>query len=79
MMRRTYDAICLSCKHFRPVDAFRGKCRVDRLTVDPSAYPLMKHQDCCEYWKDAGQQYFIRVGWVKSLKQSEEGQETAEG
>jgi len=73
MSRRTYDKICLSCRHFRPVDAHRGKCRVDRSTIEASDYPLMAHRDSCESWKDAGQQYFIRVGWVKSMKESEEG------
>ncbi len=72
MARRTYDKICLSCKHFRPVDAVSGKCRVDRSTTAASVYPLMEHRDSCESWQDAGQQYYIRVGWVKNLKESEE-------
>lgn len=72
MARRTYDKICLSCKHFRPVDTVSGKCRVERSTTDASAYPLMKHRDSCASWKDAGQQYYIRVGWVKNLQESEE-------
>jgi hypothetical protein len=72
MTRKTYDKICLSCKHFRPVDALRGKCRVDRAVIAASAYPLMLHQDSCVSWKDAGQQYYIRVGWVKNLTEAEE-------
>jgi len=73
MPKRTYDKSCLSCRYFRPVDAIRGKCRVDRSSIEASAYPLMKHRDCCISWEDAGQQYYIRVGWVKSLQGSEEG------
>lgn len=72
MSRKTYDKICLSCKHFRPVDTLSGKCRVDRATIDASAYPLMRHRDSCASWKDAGQQYYIRVGWVKNSKESEQ-------
>lgn len=72
MAIRTYEKICLSCRHFRPVDRVSGICRVDRSTIDASAYPLMKHRDSCEYWKDAGQQYYIRVGWVNNLKETAE-------
>lgn len=28
----------------------------------------MKHDDLCERWKDSGQQYYIRVGWLKNAK-----------
>ncbi len=72
MNRKTYAKICLSCKHFRPIDTLSGKCRVDRSTLPASDYPLMGHQDSCAAWKDAGQQYYIRVGWVKNLRDSEQ-------
>ena len=57
---------CLSCKYFRPEDQFTGRCRVDKDHIDPDRYPIMKHDDLCERWENAGQQYFIRVGWLKN-------------
>ena len=57
---------CLSCKFFRPEDQFTGRCRVDKGRVDHNKYPMMKHDDLCDRWEDAGQQYFIRVGWIKN-------------
>ncbi len=66
MVMKKKDKICLGCKHFRPTTESKGKCRVDRATIDQSAYPEMRHDDSCSSWLDAGQQYFIRLGWVKS-------------
>ncbi len=57
---------CLSCKNYRPVDELSGRCRVDRATTTLKDYPVMKHDDSCERWLDAGQQYYIRVGWLKA-------------
>ena len=62
---------CLSCKWFRPEDQFTGRCRVEKGRVDHKKYPIMKHDDCCEQWKDAGQQYFIRLGWVNNQKSNQ--------
>jgi len=59
---------CLNCKKYHPLDEESGRCRVDRNKVEPSNYPVMKHEDLCERWQDAGQQYFIRIGWLKKLK-----------
>lgn len=59
---------CLNCKTFRLEDTQSGVCRVDK-TVEK--YPMKSIKDCCEKWVDAGQQYYIRVGWIK--KTSEKG------
>ena len=75
MAIRKLKRVCLSCKHYRPKDESRGKCRVGKGKVDPSDYPVMNHEDGCNLWKDAGQQYHIRVGWVRNLKnRKEEGE-----
>lgn len=60
---------CLSCKFYRPDDEVTGRCRVDKGSVDHRPYPIMKHEDICDKWMDAGQNYYIRVGWVKSVKE----------
>ena len=59
---------CLSCKHYRPADAAGGRCRLNRGKIDPSAYPIMNHGDCCDSWLDAGQKYHIRIGWIRGLE-----------
>ncbi len=35
----------------------------------------MKHEDVCSRWKNSGQQYYIRVGWLKSVKEKQTGPE----
>lgn len=76
MAIRKFKRACLSCKHYRPTDEVQGKCRVDKGNIDPSVYPVMNHEDGCDLWKDAGQQYHIRVGWIRNLKSRKEGNET---
>jgi hypothetical protein len=29
--------------------------------------PMVKADNCCEQWRDCGQTYFIRLGWLKNL------------
>jgi hypothetical protein len=72
MVLKKSDKICLRCRHYRPVDEFIGRCRLDRGTIEAAAYPEMKHEDSCASWKDAGQQYFIRLGWVKRQRNPED-------
>ena len=54
--------ICLSCRKFRLEDPQSGVCRVDK-SVD--RYPMKRTEDSCDKWEDAGQQYYIRTGWIK--------------
>ena len=75
MAIRTFKRVCLSCKHYRPTHISQGKCRLGRGTIDPSDYPFMNHEDGCESWKDAGQQYHIRVGWIRNMKDRKDGDE----
>lgn len=58
---------CLACTHFRLTDMVVGTCKQDR-TVKPN-YPVKKHEETCGKWQDAGQQYYIRLGWLKNKKQ----------
>jgi hypothetical protein len=57
---------CLSCKFFRLLETDSGVCRVDKGGgVD---YPSKQTVEYCAKWRDSGQQYFIRVGWIKARK-----------
>ena len=64
-MMKKPEQTCLSCKRFHLVDVHQGKCRKDKGKIDKSEYPVMKHADRCDDWIDAGQDYYIRVGWIK--------------
>lgn len=68
MKSRKNRPTCLSCKHYRPTDEVRGRCRLNKGRIDPSAYPVMNHGDRCDAWLDVGQKYHIRIGWVRGLK-----------
>jgi hypothetical protein len=67
MASSKYKRVCLSCKHFRPKDAAGGRCRLDKDKIEPSDYPFMNHGDCCDSWRDVGQKYYIRIGWIRGL------------
>jgi hypothetical protein len=58
------DKICLSCKYFRLESVGNGICRVDK--DRDKNYPVTGKDDNCAKWQDCGQQYFIRLGWLKS-------------
>jgi len=60
--------MCLSCKHYRLKDEMSGICRVEK--SDKSNYPMKLNEDICDKWKDCGQQYYIRTGWIKGQKDS---------
>lgn len=57
---------CLRCKNFRLVDESIGKCKqkVDGVTVRTEK----GLEESCENWQDSGQQYYIRLGWLKNKK-----------
>ncbi|MCG6929416.1 MAG: hypothetical protein LJE64_02580 [Desulfofustis sp.] len=63
------EKICLSCKHFHLVDERAGKCRLDKGKIDKNDYPVRQHQETCRQWLDGGQQFYIRIGWIKSRKE----------
>jgi hypothetical protein len=57
---------CISCKFYRLDDIETGVCRVDK--EFSKQYPQKKTDDQCARWRDCGQQYFIRIGWIKAKK-----------
>jgi hypothetical protein len=60
--------ICLSCRHFRLEHVHDGVCRVDR--ASKTTYPRRKVDGDCSRWQDCGQQYYIRLGWIKAKTKS---------
>ena len=56
--------VCLSCSFFRLKTIESGVCKVDKdLSKD---FPEKLTGDTCTRWRDAGQQYYIRTGWIKA-------------
>lgn len=58
---------CLSCKYFRLATVDSGLCRVEK---GDTPYPKVSIDHLCEKWKDSGQQYYIRTGWIKAQSKS---------
>ena len=70
------EKICLSCQYFRPKSVDAGVCRLQR-SLFPD-YPVKGFTENCEEWKTSGQQYYIRVGWLRRQRELL-GQEEGEG
>ncbi|MBU0663784.1 MAG: hypothetical protein KJ990_04480 [Proteobacteria bacterium] len=66
--------ICLSCRNFSLQDPQSGVCKVVKGLVN---YPLKATGDTCGQWRDCGQQYFIRTGWIKGRLAKENGDKVA--
>ncbi len=62
--------MCLNCSFYKLEDIYSGLCRVDK--EKKPAYPMKLHKDVCDKWVDAGQQYYIRKGWVKNKEKEKE-------
>ena len=62
------ERTCLNCKFFRLKSVMSGICRVDK-TVN--TYPEKELKNKCDAWIDAGQQYYIRLGWIKKTAERE--------
>lgn len=52
------------------LDMDSGECKATGAT--PEERDLVAADHCCEKWEDAGQQYYIRLGWIKGQKKKEE-------
>jgi len=62
--------ICLSCKHFRLERRESGLCRVEKDRA--KNYPNKRPDEECLKWQNCGQQYFIRLGWLKAQAKAAE-------
>jgi hypothetical protein len=56
--------MCLNCKYFRLESVDKGICRVDK--EKEKNYPAKEKNEACERWLNCGQQYYIRLGWIKA-------------
>ena len=65
---------CIRCKFYKVEDEHTGRCRIRTCETGGSkaTHPMVRSHDSCEKWIDCEQQYYIRVGWIKSLKNSEQ-------
>ena len=61
---------CLSCRYYKIHDAQNGTCRVDNLLKGTrnAEKPTVRADENCERWKDCGQTYYIRLGWIRNLE-----------
>ena len=59
---------CLNCKFFQINDVASGYCRVEVLAGNggEGEKKLKDAQDSCGKWKDCGQTYYIRLGWIRN-------------
>ena len=63
---------CLRCKFYKIEDIVSGVCRDQKKgSGNTPPRPMVKQDDTCEKWTDCGQQYYIRLGWIKSQKTAE--------
>lgn len=72
---RTMKSTCLRCKFFKIEDRVSGYCKVQirETGVDNASRPLVMHDHSCDRWTDCGQQYYIRLGWLRSQEKQEKG------
>lgn len=68
---RQQKKICLSCRNFSLQDTTSGVCKVVK---GLAVYPVKAIEESCEQWRDCGQQYFIRTGWIKGRLAQEKGE-----
>jgi hypothetical protein len=49
-----------------------GICRVlpQNNSESPVARPSVKTTHSCKKWQDCGQQYYVRLGWIKGQSQA---------
>ncbi len=64
---------CLNCRSFRVKDVDSGFCLIisKKTGVKDAEKPPVTTEHCCSEWSDAGQQYFIRLGWIKNKKKEQ--------
>jgi hypothetical protein len=65
-MNGSIKKLCLTCKYYRLKTVQNGICRIDKKSSPD--YPEKINEDSCGRWLDCGQQYYIRIGWIKARK-----------
>ena len=64
---------CLNCKFYKVEDEFSGYCRKKSSEGEAGkkTYQMVRADEVCENWINAGQQYFIRLGWIEAQKKKQ--------
>jgi len=59
---------CMSCKFYKIDDELSGYCRVEKNKDknDTVQREMVRQDHSCRKWIDCGQQYYIRLGWIKA-------------
>ncbi|MHB8811173.1 MAG: hypothetical protein ACYC9M_14350 [Desulfobulbaceae bacterium] len=59
---------CMNCKFYKVEDALSGYCRAEtkKTSGKDGQQPMVRHDHVCAMWVDCGQNYYIRLGWVKA-------------
>jgi len=63
---------CLRCRYYKIHDSQSGTCRVKNPASGKrdAEKPTVQAEGNCEKWKDCGQTYYIRLGWIRNLKKN---------
>jgi hypothetical protein len=65
---------CLNCKFYKLEDVFSGFCRKQSSEGEAGkkTYQMVRADEVCEDWVNAGQQYYIRIGWIEAQKKKQQ-------
>lgn len=69
--RESMKTTCMTCKYYKIEDALSGYCRFTspkEAGKSRKDRPMVRQDHSCQEWRDCGQQYYIRLGWLKSRK-----------
>ena len=59
---------CIGCKHFRMKSVDSGICKIRERAGRSGQEAAVAVAYTCASWVDCGQQYYIRLGWIKAQK-----------
>ena len=68
---------CIRCKFYKIDDEFSGFCRAEAKKYDRSEgqRKMVRQDHSCQKWEDSGQQYYIRLGWIKAQSKKKQNNE----
>ena len=60
----------MNCKFYKVEDAQGGYCRAGAGNAPgkEARNTMVLHDHVCAQWDDCGQNYYIRLGWLKALQ-----------
>lgn len=69
---------CMNCKFYKVEDALSGYCRAETAENSETTgqKPMVRHDHTCLRWTDCGQNYYIRLGWLKAQQARQETDST---